>query len=160
MTVDEVAVRDLLGTFARAIHDKDAAGAIATLADDVVAFDLAPPLRIATYAPDTLSFDCNAHLQFKGAKALRKHLEACMPCMQTSMSFEIHGLGMAAHGDVAFCHYLARYGATGLRGEEHAGWPRVTVCLHKVRDEWLIAHDHCSVPFDMESGKALLGLEP
>jgi uncharacterized protein (TIGR02246 family) len=115
---------------------------------------------MASYAPDTLSFDCHSHFQFKGAEALRKHLEACMPCMQGPMTFEIHDPDMAAHGDVAFCHYLARYGATGLSGEEHTGWLRVTVCLRKVNGAWLIVHDHCSVPFDPQSGKAMLDLEP
>ena len=115
---------------------------------------------MATYAPDALSFDCHSHFQFKGAAALRKHLEACMPCMQGAMTFEIHDLDMAAHGDVAFCQYLARYGATGPSGEEHSGWLRVTVCLRKVAGEWLIVHDHCSVPFDPQSGKAMLDLAP
>jgi uncharacterized protein (TIGR02246 family) len=115
---------------------------------------------MASYAQGTLSFDCHSHLQFKGAEALRKHLEACMPCMQGPMTFEIHDLDMAAHGDVAFCHYLARYGATGLGGEVHTGWLRVTVCLRKVNGAWLIVHDHCSVPFDPQSGKAMLDLAP
>lgn len=115
---------------------------------------------MASYAPDTLSFDCHSHLQFKGAEALRKHLEGCMPCIQGPMSFDIHDLDVAAHGDVAFCHYLARCGATGLDGQEHAGWLRVTVCLRKMRGEWMIVHDHCSVPFDPKSGNALLGLKP
>ena len=115
---------------------------------------------IASHAPDTLSFDCHSHLQFKGAAALRQHLEACMPCMQGPMTFEIHDLDLAAHGDVAFCHFLARYGATGPSGEEHTGWLRVSVCLRKVKDKWLIVHDHCSVPFDPQSGRAMLDLAP
>jgi uncharacterized protein (TIGR02246 family) len=115
---------------------------------------------MASYAPDTLSFDCHSHLQFKGAAALRQHLEACMACMQGSMSFEIHDLDLAAHGDVAFGHYLARYGATGPGGEQHSGWLRATVCLRKVAGEWLIVHDHCSVPFDPQSGRAMLDVAP
>jgi len=115
---------------------------------------------MASYARDTLSFDCHSHFQFKGAEALRKHLEACMPCMQGPMAFEIHDQHVAAHGDVGFCPYLARYGATGLSGEVHTGWLRVTACLRKVGGEWLIVHDHCSVPFDPQSGKAMLGLAP
>jgi ketosteroid isomerase-like protein len=37
---------------------------------------------------------------------------------------------------------------------------RVTVCCRNTSGRWLIAHEHFSVPFDMESGKALLSLEP
>jgi ketosteroid isomerase-like protein len=45
MTNDEDAICDLLDDFTRALYDEDAAGAIAPLADDAVAFDLAPPLK-------------------------------------------------------------------------------------------------------------------
>ena len=115
---------------------------------------------MASYAPGTLSFDCHSQLQLKGAAALRQHLEACMPCMRGPMSFELHDLSVAAHGDVGFCHYLARDGATGPAGEQHTGWLRVTVCLRNVNGAWLIVHDHCSVPFDPQSGKAMLDVAP
>jgi uncharacterized protein (TIGR02246 family) len=141
-TTPEAEVRALIDDWAEATRAKDVDGIM------------------ATHAPDTRSFDCHSHFQFRGADALRKHLEACMPCMQGPMTFEIHDLDVAAHGDVAFCHYLARYGATGLSGEEHTGWLRVTVCLRKVEGAWLIVHDHCSVPFDPQSGKAMLDLAP
>jgi ketosteroid isomerase-like protein len=45
MAHDERAISDLLDAFTRALYMKDAAGAIAPLADDAVAFDLAPPLQ-------------------------------------------------------------------------------------------------------------------
>jgi uncharacterized protein (TIGR02246 family) len=141
-TTPEAEVRALIDDWAEATRAKDVDGIM------------------ATHAPDTRSFDCHSHFQLKGADALRKHLKACMPCMQGPMTFEIHDLDVAAHGDVAFCHYLARYGATGLSGEEHTGWLRVTVCLRKVEGAWLIVHDHCSVPFDPQSGKAMLDLAP
>ena len=46
MTNERNAISDLLDDFARALYEKDAAGAIAPLADDAVAFDLAPPLKL------------------------------------------------------------------------------------------------------------------
>ncbi len=46
MNDDEARIRAVLDQFARALHDRDAAGAIAPLADDAVVFDLAPPLRM------------------------------------------------------------------------------------------------------------------
>ena len=45
VTNDEDAICDLLDDFSRALYEKNAAGAIAPLADDAVAFDLAPPLK-------------------------------------------------------------------------------------------------------------------
>ena len=41
---DEAEIRNLLEARARCIHDKDAEGALRFYADDIVNFDLAPPL--------------------------------------------------------------------------------------------------------------------
>jgi hypothetical protein len=34
------------------------------------------------------------------------------------------------------------------------------MCLRKIAGSWLIVHDQVSPPLDLESGKALLNLEP
>jgi len=39
-------------------------------------------------------------------------------------------------------------------------WVRSTVCLRKSGGDWLIVHEHTSVPFDAESGRATLDLTP
>jgi ketosteroid isomerase-like protein len=49
MAHEEHAICDLLDDFTRALYTKDAASAIAPLADDAVTFDLAPPLQ---HGPD------------------------------------------------------------------------------------------------------------
>jgi ketosteroid isomerase-like protein len=37
---------------------------------------------------------------------------------------------------------------------------RATVGHRKTNGKWMIVHEHFSAPFNMESGKALLGLKP
>ena len=115
---------------------------------------------MAAYAQDIRSFDAIGQLQFKGAQAYRRHWEACMAMCPGQMIFELHDLSITAGGGVAFCHYLVRCGTTGADGREQTGWMRATVCLRRTSRQWLITHEHFSVPFDPESGKALLGLEP
>jgi uncharacterized protein (TIGR02246 family) len=116
---------------------------------------------MASYAPDVRSFDCHSALQFEGALALRQHLEACFPHMQGPLTFEIHDLEIMTGCELAFAHYLARCGATGLDGTEHGGWLRATACFRRQPDgRWLIVHDHCSAPFDPKSGQTMFGLEP
>ena len=39
-------------------------------------------------------------------------------------------------------------------------WFRKTLGLQRRDGTWLITHDHGSVPFNPESGKASLGLQP
>jgi uncharacterized protein (TIGR02246 family) len=115
---------------------------------------------MAAYAPDILAFDAIAQLQFKGAQAYREHWQACAAMCPGPMIFEVHDLAIEAGDDVAFGHYLVRCGAVGEDGKEDAGYMRVTFCCRKTSGKWLIAHEHFSAPFDPESGKALLRLEP
>ena len=115
---------------------------------------------MASHSADVLAFDCHSQLEFKGADAYRRHLEACMPCMQGAMLFELHDLNIVAQDDVAFCHYLALCGATGADGAEHRCWLRGTTCLRRTGGAWRIVHAHCSAPFDPLSGRAMLDLVP
>jgi hypothetical protein len=38
-------------------------------------------------------------------------------------------------------------------------WARATVCYREIDGKWMITHEHESVPFDVNSGKASLDLE-
>ena len=115
---------------------------------------------MAAYAPDVRSFDAIAQLQFKGADAYRRHWEACIAMCPGPLIFEIHDLEIEAGDRVAFGHCLVRCGTTAETGKEQTGWLRGTVCCRKSSGRWMVAHEHFSVPFEPESGKALLGLEP
>jgi ketosteroid isomerase-like protein len=39
-------------------------------------------------------------------------------------------------------------------------WVRATICYRKVDGRWMIAHDHHSVPVNMETNQALFDLKP
>jgi ketosteroid isomerase-like protein len=45
-------------------------------------------------------------------------------------------------------------------GSEVDMWVRSTVYFRKDEGAWAVAHEHTSVPFDAESGKASVGLKP
>jgi uncharacterized protein (TIGR02246 family) len=115
---------------------------------------------MSLYAPDVRAFDAIARLQFKGKEAYKTHWEACLSMCQGAMIFEVHELDIAADDDLAFCHYLARCGGTGPDGETRSGWTRATVAFRRIGGRWLIVHEHFSAPFDPESGKAMLDLQP
>lgn len=114
---------------------------------------------MASYAPNILSFDAIMQLQFKGVDAYRKHWQACMEMCKGDMIFEIHDLEISAGDDVAFGHYLTRCGSVA-EGQEKASWMRVTVCCRRIDAQWKIVHEHFSVPFDPQSGKAMFDLKP
>ena len=115
---------------------------------------------MAAYAPDILAFDAIAQLQFKGAEAYREHWQACAAMCAGPMVFEVHDLEIEAGGDIAFGHYLVRCGAVGEDGKEDTGYMRATFCCRQRGGRWKIVHEHFSAPFDPESSKALLRLEP
>jgi ketosteroid isomerase-like protein len=39
-------------------------------------------------------------------------------------------------------------------------WVRVTYCLRKIDDAWLIVHDQVSVPLDIATGRGVVDLKP
>jgi ketosteroid isomerase-like protein len=39
-------------------------------------------------------------------------------------------------------------------------WWRTTVCFRKIDEKWMVMHEHNSVSFDAESGKASLDFKP
>jgi uncharacterized protein (TIGR02246 family) len=115
---------------------------------------------LAHYAPDVLAFDAVSHLEFRGREAYGRHWRACLDLCPGPMVFEVHDLSVTAAHDIAYGHFLSRCGGTDASGELKSSWFRATECYRRTNGQWVIAHEHFSVPFDMESGKALLDLTP
>jgi ketosteroid isomerase-like protein len=139
---DEAAIRTLIDERVAALRDHDGARAVAVLADDLVAFELAPPL-VAQRATD--------------ADAAQAWLDGFEGPVET----EISDLRIHADGTVAFSHSLNRLRATRKGGGRVDFWMRSTLGLRKSGGAWKIVHGHTSVPFLMDgSFKAAMDLEP
>ena len=96
-----------------------------------------------------------------GAEAKRGNWVEAFAMFQRPLDYELRDLAITASGDVAFAHGFARLSGMLKNGTSGGGfWVRFTACLRKIDGTWLIAHDHASVPLDVESGRALLNLEP
>jgi uncharacterized protein (TIGR02246 family) len=140
--LDEVQIRALIEEKIKAVRAKDIDGAT------------------SSYAPDVLSFDVVNALQYVGSDAIRKRLEEWFSSFQGSIGFEIRDLSITSGDRVAFSHSLNHVSATTAGGEKLDMWWRETACYRKIDGKWLITHQHSSVPFDVESGKASLDLKP
>lgn len=140
---DEDLIRGVIEARVAAMHAKDAVRAVAVLAPDLVAFELAGPLQVpAAQATD--------------AAAMQAWLESWDGPVET----EIHGLHTHVSGDVAFCHSLNHLRGT-RGGQATEFWMRSTLGLRKRGGEWTIVHGHTSVPFRMDgSFTAALDLVP
>src|SRR5215467_2095308 len=112
------------------------------------------------YAPDMVSFDVGPPLQHVGAQAKWKNWEEAFTVFQGPLDYEIRDLTITVDGDVAFGHSINRLIGRLRNGNSSGIWVRATFCFRKIDGNWLVVHDHASVPLDLESGRALLDLEP
>jgi uncharacterized protein (TIGR02246 family) len=135
-------IRALLDERVRAIRDRDAQALTSVCAPDVVSFDALPPL------------------QRLGAEAVRARAEEWLGWYDGPVGYDIRDLRITAGDDTAFASYLYRVTGTMTNGSTVDMWVRSTVCLRKSGNDWLIAHEHTSVPFNAESGLAILDLTP
>ena len=112
------------------------------------------------YATDIVSFDVQPPLQHVGVDAKLKNWAPVFTSFET-VTYEVRDLTLTVGDDVAFGHAFARLGGTLPNGTAVAGmWVRVTYCLRKVDDTWLITHDQVSVPLDIATGRGAVDLEP
>jgi ketosteroid isomerase-like protein len=139
---EEAQIRSLIENRARAVYNKDVAEAI------------------SDHAPDILLFDAVTPLQYVGLDTARRRTREWFSNYKGPIGYEIRDLDVTVGGDVAFCHYLYRVTGTMKSGQQVAMWVRATVCFCKIDGAWRVTHEHNSVPFDAESGKASLDLEP
>lgn len=139
---DEARIRELIEQRVRAIRAKDVDSLMSNHAPDVVMFDALNPLR------------------YVGSEAVRERAGQWLSWYQGPVGYEVRDLSVAAGDEAAFCHYLYRVTGTMTNGREVDMWVRSTVCFRKVGGAWEIAHEHTSVPFDAESGRASVDLKP
>jgi len=141
-TTNENQIRALIADRVRVIHDKDVEALVTRVAPDVVSFDALPPL------------------QRIGAEAIRARLQEWFGWYDGPIGYEVRDLCIAAGDDIAFAHFLYHVTGTMTKGNEVDMWVRTTMGLQKTDGVWAITHEHNSVPFDAESGKASLDLTP
>jgi ketosteroid isomerase-like protein len=144
MADSQAEIRALVEERAQAMRDKDSERALATLADDVIAFELAPPLALG---PEQVRD--------------RATLDGWFALWSGPLEVEIRDVEIAASGDVAWCFSLNRLAGTRGDGRRVDFWMRSTLGLRRIDGQWKIAHAHTSVPFNMDgSYRAATDLSP
>jgi uncharacterized protein (TIGR02246 family) len=139
---DEAEIQRLLNEGIRSLHDRNIEGLMSMYAQEVVTFDIVPPLH------------------YIGADALRKLWEETFSSFQGPIGYEIRDLNITVGDDIAFIHSLNRISGTLNNGLKTDLWLRWTACFRKINGKWLIVLNHNSVPVDLEHGKAMLDLKP
>jgi ketosteroid isomerase-like protein len=141
---DEATIKALLGEFTDAIRNKDASAASALYADDIVVYDLAPPL-------------CMEGPELHDAARMQEWFDT----WSSPIESKPHRLTIRVGGDVAYAFALQHMTGKKTDGEAVDFWFRATACFIRRNGDWKIAHMHNSVPFAMDgSARALTDLKP
>jgi uncharacterized protein (TIGR02246 family) len=120
-------IKAIVEAWAEAVRQHDLSGILAHHDKDIVMFDVPPPL------------------QSRGMDAYRKSWDLFFRYHKRSQAFDIEELAITAGEDVAFAAAIMRCGSGGA--PEQGGFLfRLTIGLRKIDGNWLIAHEHHSVP--------------
>jgi uncharacterized protein (TIGR02246 family) len=126
----ETQIKALIEAWADAVRRHDLSSILAHHDQDIVMFDVPPPL------------------QSRGLEEYRKTWDLFFEYHEPSQAFNIEELAITAGEDVAFAVAIMRCGSGTFNGppEEGGFLFRLTIGLRKVDDGWRIAHEHHSVP--------------
>jgi ketosteroid isomerase-like protein len=127
---DELRIRALLNAWADAVRRHDLPAILAHHEPDMVMFDLPPPL------------------QCRGIEAYKDTWGLFFRYHKPGTAFDFQDLSVTAGEHVAFAVAIMRCGpeSSSNPADKDGFLFRLTVGLRKVNDQWLISHEHHSVP--------------
>jgi len=138
----EQELRDLVDERVQAVRSRDIATLAARPVDDVITFDVLPPLNS------------------RGSHATVDHLQQWFDGYAGPIDYTVRDVQVSASDELGFCSFLYHVGGTLKTGDAVNMWVRATLCCRRMGGRWRIVHDHESVPFDPATGQALISLEP
>jgi len=139
---DTQEIRVWLDRWTKAFSKQDVDSIMALYADDVVAYDIVPPL------------------QYIGKAAYRADYQQFFSQYEGDLHVEVRDLHVGAIGDLGYAAGLELISGTLRNGQKASVWLRFTSLFRKSDGHWLDFHDHVSVPADIASGKAMLDMKP
>ena len=141
---DEAAIKSLEAQLSKAFNAKDVDGIMKVYVpdDSLLVFDVVPPR------------------QYSGVKAYRKDWEDFLGMFKGPVKFEVSDLHVFASGTTGYGYSIQHVSGTDAKGQPFDLTVRVTDGYRKVKGRWLIAHEHISVPVDLETGKPDLTSKP
>lgn len=142
MSDDQSGIEILLDRRVEACRDKDIDQLMSIFADEVVYFDVVPPLR------------------FVGHDAVRDNFLRWFGEYDGPIRLETRDAAVAVHSDIAFAHMLHKDSGNRNRPDGKGFWLRSTSCLRRLQTGWRIVHEHVSLPIDFRTGEVLMDLEP
>ena len=108
-------------------------------------------LMMSLYAPHFVAFDIVPPLQTAGKENYANTWKQVFTFFGDDIEFESRDAVITVGDTVAFSHQLLRLKATLADGHQVDRWERLTFGFQKIAGQWLIVHEHVSVPADLLS---------
>lgn len=124
---NEIQVRQLVENWAKAVRDGDLQNILAHHADDIVMFDVPKPF------------------QSVGIEAYRETWDLFFRYTKPGV-FDIQQLNIFADDHIAFCFATMKCADKSNSADFVELDFRLTIGLKKINDEWIIIHEHHSIP--------------
>jgi ketosteroid isomerase-like protein len=124
---NETQIRTLIENWAAAVRNRDMDAIMAHHSEDLMMYDVPPPF------------------QSTGLEAYRETWDMFFKYNKTGV-FDIKELHVVANGEVAFCYATMKCSDTSDPCKFVEFPFRLTIGLKKIADQWVILHEHHSVP--------------
>lgn len=134
---DEAAIKALEARFTSAFNAKDVDAIMKVYVpnETLVVFDVTPPR------------------QYVGAKAYRKNWEDFFAMFKGPAKIELTDVSIMADTSLGFGHSIQYVTGTNAKGQPIDFTVRVTDGYRKIDGNWLIVHEHVSIPVDLDTLK-------
>jgi uncharacterized protein (TIGR02246 family) len=127
-TTNETTIRDVVENWARAVRTKNLDGILANHSPDILMFDVPPPV------------------QSKGIEAYKKTWDLFFSWSRDFGVFDISEMNITAGNDVAFVTALMRCAGAEANEDKIELEFRLTIGLRKIGGQWIVMHEHHSIP--------------
>ncbi len=105
------------------------------------------------------AFDLMPPIEFRGGQMWRENWVGFFAAWAGTPVLELSDVEVTASGELSVVRLLVRLVGT-MSGQELDLWVRQTNCFRLVDGQWLMFHDHVSLPTDFATGQSLMGLSP
>lgn len=105
-------------------------------------------------AADISMFDVSTQLD--GINAYKQEWEKFSPYFNANVQIVRRDIKIYASEELAILHCHSKIENNLLKDKVKMPWCRTTLCLKKQQGQWLVVHQHISMPVDMMTGKAII----
>jgi uncharacterized protein (TIGR02246 family) len=125
---DEAEIRSLIERWSQAVRDEDRAGIRRDHADDILMFDVPPPLRS------------------RGIEDYMATWDLFLGSVEKPIAFSLTNIEVTAGADVAFATAIGHCVNIDKSGQREPLTFRLTMGLRRMAGQWVVTHEHHSLP--------------